>query len=912
MSHMLTKGLFKSSGSKVNSEGPKLRRSFTQRRQIRVTIGPNLAKSIAMRQIPQLREKTYKPAIVLPAKAVQESEIKITSIDGRFSLLRPKSSNPDTCQVTLTENPKDLLDYLKRVTLTDEDDLVTFDTETTGTRIFGNKDFRVVSLGVSHGYSALSLDTREMTWSELTSLLREVRDLCSDIKIPLAAHNLFYDSSAVAKYLGSVRGDRSGAPGWMNYRYCTYALFRYLSSEGFVGQSHSLKFAMTDLLLWQDTNEKDQHDWLINNGYVKGPRGIHNPKNKTPEADRLEVLRGKIAEGKQYKPDKGMMYKVPHEILGKYNALDCFATYRLYRDVLLPAMNKYTTSFFKWWHSGPMMMSIRNAVDNYQNGIFVDKKILEDFKEPFRKLIKDTIFYDFKKQYPEHYMAVAVEKFEAWEKKKYPKKDYKCKGEDPPAPPKVYRRKDGRMSAAAMRYELKMKRYRAAPEKVPTKELLIYRARRKQLIRWIREGKISTHFDDKHWAYKTLFNPGSTDDKQKFLYYNVEYEVILSKYKDKPGRLRLTSGIEVDMSDSGGLPTGKSAVLAIGGKKHPLNRYTKDIKRLQFVDSCYAKICESDDGLLYLGYKVPGTNTQRNSGDGGLNLQNLVKDPAFLRAWRPRNLDTHLLCQIDESSVEPHILTEFSRCSTMMKIYGPGAKPNDIYIFNAVGIGGILAKPFLDVGYDPNNPTKEAIKEGKSKFKDLRNVSKSITLSDDYGSSARKKWQTLKIQGFNFSVQEVEEMHNNLKVLYKDKVAFGDKLRREWEKNKGWILDGFGMPVCIDKNKIKDCTNRCVQRSAALILTLWQHILIPKMWENNIDYNWMIYNFHDEMVPEIRRDQIGKMKELYKETLQIMNDKYLGGMIKIKAEPQVATCLAEIKVENYVEEELKHLLEGVE
>jgi hypothetical protein len=320
----------------------------------------------------------------------------------------------------------------------------------------------------------------------------------------------------------------------------------------------------------------------------------------------------------------------------------------------------------------------------------------------------------------------------------------------------------------------------------------------------------------------------------------------------------------------------------------------------------------SDDGLLHMGFKVPGTNTQRNSGAGGINLQNLVKSPEFLRAWRCRDLENYLMLQIDESSVEPHILTEFSHCKAMMKIYGPGAKPNDIYIFNAVGIGGIIGQPFIDAGYDPENPTKEILKSCKAKFKELRNVAKGYTLSDDYGSSAYKKWQTLKIAGYNFTLKQVEEGHNNLRKLYEDKIAFGDALRREWERNGGWVLDGFGMPVCIDSKKTKDAVNRIIQRSAALILSLWQYILVPRMWEEEIDYNWLVYNYHDEMIPEIHRLHLKRMKELYSETLAELNDKWLKGMIKIKAEPQLATCLAEIKVEGFVEEELKHLMEGIE
>jgi hypothetical protein len=605
-----------------------------------------------------------------------------------------------------------------------------------------------------------------------------------------------------------------------------------------------------------------------------------------------------------------MMYKVPHEILGRYNALDCYATYHLYREVLLPAMQRYTTDFFAFWHSGPMLMSIRNAIDNYQNGIFVDPEILYTFRTDFTKQVREGTYKDFSREMPEVYWKISGEKFEAYTKIKAPKKKYKA-GPKEPVPPKRARDKNGYLTKAQLNYLKARRKFdRYAPEY--SKLYLRFLGRRKLLKRWIADGMISTHFTKKHWAYKWLFNPGSPSDKEALLFTDVEYEVIPSKYKDKPGRLRLRNGVEVDMSDSGQLPTGKAAITAIRGKKFVLNRYNRDLKKLQFVEACYLKVSTSSDGLLHVGYKVPGTNSQRNSGADGVNLQNLIKAPEFLRAWRPRDIKNYLLHQIDESAVEPHILTEMSRCKAMMKLYGPGAKSNDLYIFNAAGIGGDIGRPFLEEGYDPDNPVKEVIKRCKEKHKELRNVSKQASLSDDYGSGVYKKWQSFRIAGYPFTMEEVTVIHNNLRKLYEDKFAYGEALDREYERNGRFVLDGFGFPTCVDAQKKKDLINRVTQKTAALILTLWQYILVPKMWENKIDYYWMIYNFHDEMVPEVHRSQLVTMKRLYAETLTELNEKWLKGMIKIKAEPQIATCLAEIKVENYVEEELKHLMEGIE
>jgi hypothetical protein len=1162
----------------------------------------------------------------------EESVLQVETVDGRFSILRPVRSRPENCRITLTDSPEEILRWVQGVSLVDSEDVVAFDTETTGTQVFGNKDFRMVSFGLCHNEEAISLDVRSWTREQIANFLKDFRDLTYKLNTPLVAHNLFYDGSVMAFYLGSTRGDKSGAPGWLNYKFCTYALFRYLSSEGFIGQAHSLKFAMTELLGWKNTNEKEQHDWLINHGWVKGTRGIHDSESPEEQAVKMEMLKAKILEGKQYRPDKGMMYKVPHDILGRYNALDCYATYELYRKVLLPAMRKYTVPFFTFWQSEVMLMTIRSTMDNYQCGINVDAEILNTYYAGMQDRLRNELYFKFSQgKYKVSYFKLINEKYKLFCEEKKPKTLFKAKGAEP-KPPKKLLDKSGFPTKAALNYKVKLKMWKAK-EHSPSKAYMTFMGRRKLLWKMMQKGIIASHVDDKHWARKYLFNPASVADKTAFLYDDVEYEIVASRFKDRPGSLILKNGVEVDMAGAGGLPTGKSAITAIGGKKHILNVFNREIKKSQFVATTKSRVEQSDDGLLHMGYKTPGTVTQRLSGDGGLNLQNIIKDSSFLRAWRCHNMKDHLILQADlcyhpntevltkkgwkpiaavttsdevwqvdhetllgswinptqtmeychegsmielgnkrgkicvtpnhkmlyvskaqtgtrrvtekrwtcraaedipnssaclvivakaatpvvsnfnirdiwmaamlqadgsvnkaatldrsfyievskptkrakvrefvgdgivraartgqnmetekwggikfshellesdltgrklfrvdligdnqlldmldalafwdgnidkgntliyttidkeqadllqarmartsyecklkikqpanegckivyrlfirarsrirvtkkdkkviegfsgnvycltvpkgfflvryegqtfvsgNCAVEPHVFTELSRDEAMWDLYGPEAKQNDVYLYTGAKIGGILGQPFLDEGYDPKNPTKAAIKLCKEKHKNLRNVSKTLLLSDDYGSSARKKWQTLKIQGFNFTLKEVEDMHNKLAEVYKGKKDFGDALRREWERNGGWVLDAFGMPICVDSKKIKDLSNRICQRSGHFILMLWQYILMHKMWEEGIEYFFQIANFHDEMLIEVRRDQLPLMKQLYADCLKEVNDKWLKGMIKIKAEPQLATCLAEIKVEGYIEDELKHLLEGIE
>ena len=77
---------------------------------------------------------------------------------------------------------------------------------------------------------------------------------------------------------------------------CTSVLFRLLATEGWLGQSWSLKTAMTDVLGWPEPNTEVLYSWL-----------------------------------KSQKYGKEEMHRAPWEILGPYAALDADATVQLYQ-----------------------------------------------------------------------------------------------------------------------------------------------------------------------------------------------------------------------------------------------------------------------------------------------------------------------------------------------------------------------------------------------------------------------------------------------------------------------------------------------------------------------------------------------------------------------------------------------------
>jgi hypothetical protein len=110
-----------------------------------------------------------------------------------------------------------------------------------------------------------------------------------------------------------------------------------------------------------------------------------------------------------------------------------------------------------------------------------------------------------------------------------------------------------------------------------------------------------------------------------------------------------------------------------------------------------------------------------------LSLHQLPKSAEFLECFVPD--PGHLLVSIDFSALEPKVLAYFSRDRNLLALYGPNASPHqDIYLYNAVQMGD-LGKRILACGYNPNNPTPEAVARAKKECKDDRAVSKLISLA---------------------------------------------------------------------------------------------------------------------------------------------------------------------------------------
>lgn len=83
----------------------------------------------------------------------------------------------------------------------------------------------------------------------------------------------------------------------------------------------------------------------------------------------------------------------------------------------------------------------------------------------------------------------------------------------------------------------------------------------------------------------------------------------------------------------------------------------------------------------------------------------------------------------DFTSLEVVVLTELSRDDVLWSVFGPGARPNDIYLATGARMGGALGNRIRSTGYNPESPTLETVALAKKECKTERGVAKTMYLS---------------------------------------------------------------------------------------------------------------------------------------------------------------------------------------
>ena len=342
-------------------------------------------------------------------------------------------------------------------------------------------------------------------------------------------------------------------------------------------------------------------------------------------------------------------------------------------------------------------------------------------------------------------------------------------------------------------------------------------------------------------------------------------------------------------SKTSDVPVDKEVLGKLGEVGEMLLDYNKKNKLLGYVKGMAESLV---DGIHHGQLRPLGTMTGRAAGSGGINLQQIPKDPEYLECFVAR--EGHTLIDADVTALEPCVLAELSECPNYMKLYGPEAKPNDIYLFvgaNTQALGETLRK----YGYNPDNPTPDTIKLTKKNLKKERSIAKVLHLSSGYGAGANKIWKTLLGQGIELSLDDAKQIHKDYWHLFRRIKDYEQELLGERENNGGYIIDGIGMPVTIGKFKKKDILNSLIQGTGHRVLVRHIANVMKLRDKSGLDFKFWIADIHDQTTIETPTHLTQAVLELFREAEDLTNAG-LGGIINLKIEPEAAQNFAPFKL----------------
>lgn len=712
------------------------------------------------------------------------------------------------------------------------DKTVAFDIETKGTNAAKN-DCQIVGIGFADSKQIVYIDRATCEKGAWPFLFKKLAEFNTE----LVAHNMFFDSAFLTRDYPELT---------FNFKYCTYGLLRQLANEGWDGQTWGLKDAQMNLLKWEESNEGELHQWLVENGYFA------EDAKKEPSGNHQYPIINEKGRTRFARPRKEMMFLAPPEILGYYCGLDCASTYLLLSNIFAPALTKLPPTArqtFDEYHS-IFMVNVKILVEQQLYGTYIDKEKLLKYHEDLLGRIEGTKDAFF--THPEIAEKIAEFKARAITELKE-KEPEKYKVHKLPVEPKKLT-KSGQISKNWEKWKKKIDED-TGPEIS------------KNWISWTERVK---HLEDTY-----SFNLNSAPQLRELFYEKFQFPIILTTKSELPA-------------------TDGQALSQMGEKGKLLKDYKDLVKEEGYVHGCISKLAGN---YLNLQFRVPGTLTGRLAGSGGLNVQQLPKSRGYLECWKPRPGYAWIDC--DVNSLEQVVLTELSQDPALLSLYGPGAKEQDVYLFNGADMAGI--GPKIREYYDPDNPTPESIALAKKKCKNERSISKVITLASSYGAGAKKLYSTLQLSGVDIHLDAVERMVKSYWDKYQGVREYERKLLKEWEARGGWVYNGIGRPICIDDDKTKDIVNRVVQSTGhdILMMIIAEMDSIRRRELGNLRrlmWRPIIIDFHDESLVECREDDIPVVMEMFKEAYQTINKK-LNASVQIEGEPEVIQTLADAKVE---------------
>lgn len=522
-------------------------------------------------------------------------------------------------------------------------------------------------------------------------------------------------------------------------------------------------------------------------------------------------------KNKNGNPLKAEMWRAPPEILGKYCCLDVEATYLLYTKILAPVLKRFPE--LDRYHSNEWLHLVDLLIDQKIIGIKVDRQKLQAHHDDLYARIESArqaflSHPDVQEPVAQFEMAL-LSKYIA----KEPVRLLKRKITQEPAK----FRKDGEVSKSWITWDAKSNQEPAIS---------------KNWLRWQERYQSILKGEDPDYQ----FNIRSGAHLRWLIYDHLQFPV--SK----------TTG--------GGLPAVDNRSLRAHGEVGNLLIDYADLVKEQSYVRAYLDTLESTGrNTIHPSFKCPGTVTGRLSSKDP-NIQQMPKTKAVMSCFVAN--EGWVWVDLDFTALEPCITTELSRCPKMMSIFGPDAKPNDIYLFVGAHIDG-LCESILATGYDPYNPTKEGVAAAKKQCKRERSICKNVHLACAYGAGPAKIHSTLQMEGIDIDLDTVRDIHRMYWDLFEVVKEYSNSTIRQWRDNGGYVMNAIGRPMCVDDEIIRDCMNRVVQSSGHDILVKYVQIVANQLNAEKIPWVPVIVDWHDSCCIEVPED--------YKDAaVRVMND----------------------------------------
>lgn len=297
-------------------------------------------------------------------------------------------------------------------------------------------------------------------------------------------------------------------------------------------------------------------------------------------------------------------------------------------------------------------------------------------------------------------------------------------------------------------------------------------------------------------------------------------------------------------------------------------------------------LAHSTSGRINPGFNICGTVSYRLSGFKPYFLNAPFDEIALLKNFKCD--EGYVGVHADLSAIEPTITAHYSEDKALLKVFRDGL--GDIYLDLALEL--FKEDKDLKRGYNPNIPITKEVKEA---FAKQRKIAKVIQLAVQYTGTKHTVSKNLTNDGIPTTIEQADEY---VKAYWRkfDAVRKFNYQLREVNRNQGYLRNVIGRIIRVPDPEYKDLPNRFVQSSAHDVLVLW----VLKIYENckkaGIAIKPVLLDCHDSTSNQVPEAQAGRLKEIYVESLQQLNDE-LNLCVQIKAEAKFFHTLAGLKNE---------------